>query len=472
MNKANIGLIGLAVMGANIARNIADKGFTISVFNRTTQVTDDFIKQFGTESITGYSNLEEFVMSLELPRKIIILVKAGEPVDKVIEQLTQYIDKSDIIIDLGNSNFKDTIRRESALREQGFRFIGSGVSGGEEGALNGPSLMPGGENSSWQEIKAIFEAIAAKDFSGGACVTHIGENGAGHYVKMVHNGIEYGIMQILAETYALLSGIYNMSAPEISQVFNQLNKGKLESFLVEISAEVTAKQDEHAEGYLIDKVLDVAGNKGTGKWTVIDALENGVPSSVISAGVDARLISTYHKLRQNLSKQYNSEPEYQNNLSKQEFISLLEDSLYTAILCSYAQGYDMISTAAKAYDWQIDLAEVSRIWQGGCIIRAKVLVEVSDAFASQSSTSHLFTIPLLEEEISSGSKSLRKLVIAGTQAGVPISAFSSALNYYDSITKSKLSANFIQALRDNFGAHTYERTDMDGEFHSDWKSNN
>lgn len=469
MNKSNIGLIGLAVMGANIARNIADKGYSVSVYNRTASVTDEFIKDFGSDNLKGFNSLEEFVESLERPRKVIVLVKAGDPVDKVIKQLLPLLDDEDIVIDLGNSNFKDTIRREAYLKEKGLRFIGSGVSGGEEGALNGPSLMPGGPKSSWLEIKDIFEAIAAKDFSGGACVTHIGENGAGHYVKMVHNGIEYGIMQILAEVYFLLDHVYNLTPDKISEIFSKLNKGKLESFLVEISAEVTGKKDDLAEGFLIDKVLDYAKNKGTGRWTVIDSLETGVPSSVIAAGVFARLVSSYKELRVDLSGQISSAAP-STSFSVDEFVDKIEHAVYTSVLCSYAQGYDMIRVAAKEYNWNINFAEVSRIWQGGCIIRARVLTTIEEVYRNESDQDrHLFQIKPLQTELLEGSKHLRELVLEGVKNQLPVPALSSALNYYDSLHKRRLSANFIQALRDNFGAHTYERIDKDGSFHSNWK---
>ncbi|OGJ44097.1 hypothetical protein A2272_00320 [Candidatus Peregrinibacteria bacterium RIFOXYA12_FULL_33_12] len=483
--SSKIGLIGLAVMGQNLARNIARNKFRISVFNRTTETTNKFIKEFGNEYLVGAKNLKEFVDSLEKPRKIILLVQAGKPVDAVIENLKPLLDSNDIIIDLGNSYYKDTQRRFLEIQKQGFKFIGSGVSGGEEGALNGPSLMPGGDRKSWLQIKDIFEKISAKDFSGNPCVTYIGDNGAGHFVKMVHNGIEYGVMQMMSEAYDILRKVYKLKAPKIAKIFQKLSKGKLNSYLFDISMTVLSKKDELSENNLIDMILDKASQKGTGSWTAIDALQRGVNLSSIAESVFARCVSGQKDKRMKLSKIFQNNSKFnsrsslgQNSkfiISLDKFVAILENALYCGMLSSYAQGFDLIQNAMTEENWQIDLAEISRIWEGGCIIRAEILNFLHKAFLSCHSyggtnfnSPHLFEIDGIKQAMENSVPDLRELCAFGILNGIAMPSLTTALSYFDSITSEKLPANFIQGLRDYFGAHTYERIDKKGAFHSQW----
>lgn len=467
MEKSQIGLIGLGVMGANLSRNIANHNFRISVYNRTTEVTDEFIKEHGNDFIVGTKELKEFVSSIEKPRKIIILVEAGKPVDMVIEGLIQSLEEGDIIIDGGNSNFHDTQRRFKEMKEKGIHFIGCGVSGGEEGALHGPSLMPGGSMESWNQIKEIFEAIAARDFNGGPCVTYIGDNGAGHYVKMVHNGIEYGVMQVMAEGYEMLRSLYNLDALKISEIFKNYNEGKLKSFLFEISVEVLSRKDEFNEGYLIDFILDRAAQKGTGAWTGMDAHERGIPVPSISDAVYARALSSQKDLRTRISKMYEKSI-HERDISIDDFVKMLEDALYSGMLSTYAQGYSLIQAAAEEGNWDINLAEISRIWEGGCIIRANILNFIHKAYEKAGKNLHLFEIKEISEGLKETISNARKIAEIGLQNGIPIPSLASAISYYDAITSEKVSANFIQGLRDYFGAHTYERVDKEGSFHTQW----
>lgn len=467
MKKSDIGLIGLGVMGTNLARNIASKDFKISVFNRTTEVMKVAVEKFGSENFAGFENLKDMVVSLEKPRKIILMVKAGPAVDSVIDSLKPFLDAGDIVIDCGNSNFKNTIKRFEDLRGDNIHFVGCGVSGGEEGALKGPSLMPGGTKEAWVQIKNIFETIAARDFNGGPCVTYIGDNAAGHYVKMVHNGIEYGIMQIMAEAYDLLKKVYKLEANKISEIFNNLNSGILKSYLFEISSEVLGKKDEFNKGYLIDFILDKAEQKGTGKWTVIDALEKGVSLSTITEAVFSRINSSNKQLRSGLSKKYQKE-NMQTETELDDFIKVLEEALYAAMLITYAQGYSLIQNAAEENNWDINLAEISRIWEGGCIIRAQLLNELYKGFEKNPEAKHLFEIEELGALLKKNIPALRKMAVFAIAKGVPVPALSSAIAYFDAITSENLPANFIQGLRDYFGAHTYERIDKEGIFHTKW----
>ncbi len=468
MEKARIGLIGLAVMGANLARNIANNNFDIVVYNRTTETMKEFIAEHGNEHLAGEENLEDFVAKLERPRRIIMMVKAGDPVDMVIEQLTPLLEKGDMIIDCGNSNYKDTQRRFNSLEEKGLIFVGCGVSGGEEGALKGPAIMPGGTQASWDALKEILEAIAAKDFSGKPCVTFVGENGAGHYVKMVHNGIEYGVMQMMAEAYEVLHSVYKLTPPQIAEIFKKYNDGKLQSYLFEISVAVLSEKDEfNKDGYLIDYILDKAAQKGTGKWTAIDALDRGISLPTITESVFARLNSSYKDKRVEISKLYpkeNTKPD----LPLEEFTQVLEDALYAGMLSSYAQGYHLIQAAAAEEGWKIDLAEVSRIWEGGCIIRAKILNTLHETFSKANANMHLFEIPEMQKDLQESVPYLRVLVGFCSEYGVPIPSLAGSLAYFESMTSEHLPANFLQGLRDYFGAHTYNRTDREGTFHTDW----
>lgn len=465
---SKIGLIGLGVMGTNVARNIADKGHKISVYNRTTEVMKEAVEEFGGENFVGFETLEEFVESLETPRKILIMVKAGDPVDMVIESLMPLLDKDDVIVDLGNEHYKVTEERFDKLEAKGLHFVGCGVSGGEEGALNGPSMMPGGTKHSWDQLKDIFESIAAKDFDGGPCVFHVGEKGAGHFVKMVHNGIEYGVMQIMAEAYHLLKDIYGLDAGKISEIFKQYNDGKLKSYLFEIAVEVLAKKEDNL--FVVDMILDKAAQKGTGKWTGMDSLDRGVGLSTITEAVYSRVMSSFKDLRTELSKN-REKIKIEKDMALDDFVLALEDALYSAMLISYAQGYHLIKTYSDEDKRNIDLAEVSRIWEGGCIIRADVLKTLHEALGENPKTNHLFEIDKIIEPIKDNLEALRTIVTLGVSNGIPLPGLATALSYYDSMTSERLPANFVQGLRDYFGAHTYERTDKEGVFHTEWNNN-
>jgi len=469
MEKAKIGLIGLAVMGANLARNIANKKFPIVVYNRTTEKTDKFIEEFSNKNLEGSKTLKEFVSKIAKPRKIIIMVQAGAAVDSVIKQLTPLLDKNDLIIDCGNSNYKDTQNRFTQLKEKGLQFIGCGVSGGEEGALNGPSLMPGGSQQSYKKLEPIFKKIAAKDFNRKPCVTYIGNNGAGHYVKTVHNGIEYAVMQMMAEAYDILRTIYKLKPSEIAKIFEKYNKGPLASYLFEIGTEVLNKKDEFkSTKHLIDFILDKAAQKGTGTWTAIDALEHGTALPTITEAVFARLLSSEKEKRITLSKIY-KKPKLTKKIPLTTFTKVLESALYAGMLSAYAQGYALIANTAKEEKWDINLSEVSRIWEGGCIIRAEILNFLHKTFKKSKPETHLFEIPEVTKAMKKSIPSLRELIAYTALNAIATPSLSTALSYFESITQENLPANFIQGLRDYFGAHTYERTDKEGHFHTDWQ---
>jgi 6-phosphogluconate dehydrogenase len=463
--KSQIGLIGLAVMGANLARNLADKKIQTVVYNRTKEKTIGFIRIYGSDYLEGETSLKGFVESIKRPRKIIIMVKAGEPIDAVIKQLLPHLNTNDIIIDCGNSNYKDTQRRFTELKKKKINFIGCGVSGGEEGALNGPSLMPGGSKKSYQSIAPIFRKIAAKDFAGKPTLTYIGDNGAGHLVKTVHNGIEYGVMQIMAEAYDILRKFYKLSPPKIADIFEKYNKGQLQSYLFEIAITVLNQKDDLKRGYLVNKILDKASQKGTGKWTAQAALEQGVATPSITEAVFARVLSSEKDRRTHISKLYKAEKK-RRKVPLKKFIKYLEKALYAAMLSNYAQGYDLISKTAEAEKWNINLKEISRIWEGGCIIRAKIL---NFLHKNATTNKHLFEIPKIAKEMKRNIPHLRFIAAFGTENGIPISGLSASLNYFESITQESLPANFIQGLRDYFGAHTYERTDRKGTYHTKWQ---
>lgn len=468
MNTADIGLIGLAVMGANLARNLADKKIKTLVYNRTAEKTKEYIQGFGNEYLSGEETLEGFMQALTRPRRMIILVKAGQPVDEVLAQLSPYLEKGDTVIDCGNSSYHDTIRRSQELSKNDIHFVGCGISGGEEGALHGPSLMPGGSDESWKLMKPVWEKIAAKDFSGNPCVTHVGENGAGHYVKMVHNGIEYAVMQMMAEAYDVLRKQYGLSAEKIAEVFKGFQKGKLNSYLFDIVVPVLERKDEFGNGMLIDHILDKAEQKGTGKLTAIDALERGVSASTIAEAVFARVTSSQKDLRVELAQQY-QKPAPSTPEAMKSFVTRLENALYSALLSAYAQGFHLISAAAKENKWSIDPSEVARIWQGGCIIRAQMLKLLTDAFKKNPNV-HLLQIKEIQKAINEGSGDWRAVVSSAIHLGTPVPALSSALSYLDAMTSEQLPANLIQGLRDFFGAHTYERNDKSGKFHAEWNT--
>lgn len=469
--KSQLGIIGLGTMGSNLARNFLNHGISITVYNRTFDKTQKFLDKYGTSDVFGVETIEDLVESLEEPKKILIMIKPGKPIDRILEKIVPLLPKGGIIIDGGNSFYKDTIVRAAELDEKSICYVGMGVSGGAEGALSGPSLMPGGCAKSWNELRGMLELIAAKDFSGKPCVSLIGRDGAGHYVKMIHNGIEYAIVQIMAEAYNLLSSIYNLSAPEVGEIFNRLNKGKLESYLFEISVDVLARKDKFNDGYLIDFILDKAAQKGTGKWTAEDGLERGVAAPTIAEAVLARFMSGEKEERKILSEKYKDScgERLKNDLPLNEFIQVLEDALYSSILISYAQGYHLISHAAKEQNWNIDFKEISRIWQGGCIIRAKILKLLEKAYENNRDYSgHMLGLEEIEKEIKESIKGLRELVGMGINSSVPIPGLSSTLQYFTAITQDRSPANFIQGMRDRWGAHTYERIDKEGNFSTEW----
>lgn len=469
MGASDIGLIGLAVMGQNLARNIASRDFKVSVYNRTTETMNNFIDQYGSGNLTGQAELKDFVNSLSSPRKIIVMVKAGRAVDAVIESLLPLLDKGDTIIDCGNSHFPDTIRREAELAKEEFNFFGCGVSGGEEGALNGPSLMPGGRKDVWENLEPIFTAIAAKDFNGEACVTYLGENGAGHYVKMVHNGIEYAVMQMMAEAYDLLSKSFGLSAGEIADIFQKYNEGKLQSFLFEIAVPILRQPDDLADGYLLDMILDKAGQKGTGRWTAIEGMERGVDISTIIQAVNARIISSRKDFRVGLASQYQN-PTAGKMLpaeALEDVVPELEAALYAGMLVAYAQGFDLLRQAAEEMEWNLNYAEIARIWEGGCIIRAQILNTLHQAFVT-ANNAPLWEIEEIVKDLQNSWTALRTVNALGGQSGTPMLSLGAALASFEGMVQERTSANFIQGLRDNFGAHTYQRTDREGIFHTKW----
>lgn len=469
MNKADIGLIGLAVMGENLVLNMERNGFTVAVYNRTTEKVDNFISGRGKgKNIIGCHSIEELIASLKTPRKIMLMVKAGKPVDDFIELLIPHLEKGDIIIDGGNSHFPDSIRRTKYLEEKELLFIGTGVSGGEEGALNGPSIMPGGSPKAWEYVKPIFQSIAAKVEDGTPCCDWVGENGAGHFVKMVHNGIEYGDMQLITEAYQIMKDLLGMNADEMHQVFKEWNEGELQSYLIEITRDILAYKDEDGQP-LIDKILDTAGQKGTGKWTVLASLDAGAPLTLIGEAVYARTLSSLKDDRVGASKVL-SGPIPKFNGNKKEFIEDLRKALYASKLVSYAQGYVLMKFAAKEFGWNLNYGGIALMWRGGCIIRSSFLGKIKEAFDANPDLSNLLLDPFFKEKILSAQNSWRKVVATSIANGIWIPALSTALNYFDGYRNDRLPANLLQAQRDYFGAHTYERIDRPrGEFfHTNW----
>jgi 6-phosphogluconate dehydrogenase len=466
--EAHFGVIGMGVMGRNLALNMADNGHLVAVWNRGSDAVDASVRESGGRLI-GARSPEELVDLLRKPRKILIMVKAGKPVEGVIERLKPLLDKGDILIDGGNTWFEDTIRREEMLKKEGIRFFGVGISGGEEGARHGPSLMPGGRREAYRELEPILSSIAAKTDSG-SCVTYVGPNGAGHFVKMVHNGIEYADMQLIAEAYHLLKGPLGFSPPELHGIFAQWNRGRLQSFLIEITAEVFAKKDPDSKGWLIDRVLDKAGQKGTGRWTVQAALDLGVPVPSIAAAVDARILSSMWDERQQASELMGTQVSGDVAGEKEAMVSVLHDGLYAAKTIAYAQGLALIRAASSKYNWSVDLKEIARIWKGGCIIRARFLDTIMRAFEGNSGLSNM----MLDEEfrgyLQTSRASLCKVIALAHEWGVPVPAMGASLAYYDSYRSPMLPQNLTQAQRDAFGAHTYQRNDRpDSEFvHSQW----
>ena len=455
-------------MGQNLARNVAHKGFPIAVHNRTTEKTQTFINEHGSEGqFTGSNSIEEFVAALTPPRAIMIMVKAGKPVDDVIEELKPHLSKGDLLIDGGNSLFTDTERRTKDAKAAGFLFLGAGVSGGEEGALNGPSIMPGGSRDAYALVEPIFTKIAAQ-VDGTPCCTYIGDGGSGHYVKMVHNGIEYADMQLIAEAYDLLKNGLGLNNEELHEVFTQWNEGDLDSFLIEITAKIFDRKDDDGDGYLVDHVLDKAAQKGTGKWTSQSALDLGVPVTAITEAVFARCLSAIKDQRTAASKILPGPTDIKVNGDRQQFINDVRDALYASKVVAYAQGFDQMIAAAKEHGWTLNLGEIATIWRGGCIIRARFLDRIKEAYDAQPDLANLMLAPYFTKAIGTGQDGWRRVITEAARLGIPVPAFSSALAYYDGYRRERLPANLIQAQRDFFGAHTYERTDKPGSFHSQW----
>lgn len=468
MNKADIGLIGLAVMGENLVLNMESKGFTVAVFNRTTSKVTDFINgRAKGKNIIGTYSIEELCASLSKPRKVMLMVKAGQPVDDFIEKLLPHLEEGDVIIDGGNSHFPDTARRCKYVESKGLLYIGTGVSGGEEGALNGPSMMPGGSPAAWPIVKPILQSICAH-VGDDPCCDWVGEGGAGHFVKMVHNGIEYGDMQLICEAYQLMRDVLGMSADEMHEVFAEYNKTELDSYLIEITRDILAYKDTDGAP-IVDKILDTAGQKGTGKWTGIAALDEGIPLTLIGEAVFARCLSAMKEERVNASKVFpHAKPVFEGD--KKAFIEDIRKALYAAKIISYAQGYTLMRSAAKTYGWKLNYGGIALMWRGGCIIRSVFLGKIKEAFDKNPELSNLLLDPYFEETIKTLVPAWRNVAATAVRCGVPVPAMCSALNYFDGYTTENLPANLLQAQRDYFGAHTYERVDQPrGEFfHTNW----
>jgi 6-phosphogluconate dehydrogenase len=468
--KADIGLIGLAVMGENLVLNMESKGFTVAVFNRTVEKVDRFIQTRAQgKNIIGTHSISEFISALSSPRKIMLMVKAGPAVDSFIDQLLPYLEKGDIIIDGGNSHFPDTIRRAKRCEGAGLYYIGTGVSGGEEGALKGPSIMPGGHKEAWRKLKPIFQAIAAKAPNGSPCCNYVGPDGAGHFVKMTHNGIEYGDMQLICEAYYIMKNILGLKAEALHNVFKKWNEGELDSYLIRITADILAKKDEKTGQPLVEMILDTAGQKGTGKWASQAALDLGVPIPTIAEAVFARCISALKEERIEAEKVLSGPtPTFKGN--KDRFIEAIRVALYASKICSYAQGFALMKAASQEYNWNLNFGEIALMWRNGCIIRARFLEKIKRAFKRNPDLPNLLLDPYFKKIVERGQKKWRLVVATAAKWGVPIPAFSSALAYYDSYRCGRLPANLLQAQRDYFGAHTYERIDAPrGQFfHTEW----
>ncbi|MCY7796384.1 NADP-dependent phosphogluconate dehydrogenase [Bacillus spizizenii] len=467
MSKQQIGVIGLAVMGKNLALNIESRGFSVSVYNRSSSKTEEFLQEAKGKNVVGTYSIEEFVQSLETPRKILLMVKAGTATDATIQSLLPHLEKDDILIDGGNTYYKDTQRRNKELAESGIHFIGTGVSGGEEGALKGPSIMPGGQKEAHELVKPILEAISAK-VDGEPCTTYIGPDGAGHYVKMVHNGIEYGDMQLISESYFILKQVLGLSADELHEVFAEWNKGELDSYLIEITADIFTKKDEETGKPLVDVILDKAGQKGTGKWTSQSALDLGVPLPIITESVFARFISAMKEERVKASRLLSGPDVKPVTENKEELIEAVRKALFMSKICSYAQGFAQMKAASEEYNWDLKYGEIAMIFRGGCIIRAAFLQKIKEAYDREPELDNLLLDSYFKNIVESYQGALRQVISLAVAQGVPVPSFSSALAYYDSYRTAVLPANLIQAQRDYFGAHTYERTDKEGIFHTEW----
>ncbi|MGG4401867.1 NADP-dependent phosphogluconate dehydrogenase [Paenibacillus amylolyticus] len=471
MSKQQIGVIGLAVMGKNLALNIESKGFSVAVFNRSPEKTNDLLKEAEGKNLTGAFTIEEFVESLESPRKILIMVQAGKATDATIEQLLPHLDQGDIIIDGGNAYFPDTQRRSKELEEKGFRFIGAGVSGGEEGALKGPAIMPGGQESAYQLVEPILTAISAK-VGDDACSTYIGPDGAGHYVKMVHNGIEYGDMQLIGEAYHLLKSVLNVSVEELHEIFTEWNQGELDSYLIEITADIFSKYDPETGKPMVDVILDAAGQKGTGKWTSQSALDLGVPLSMITESVFSRFLSAMKDERVAASKILNGPATEAFSGDKKAFIENVRKALFASKIVSYAQGFAQMHAASDEYGWDLKYGNIAMIFRGGCIIRSQFLQNIKEAYDKDAELKNLLLDPYFQNIVESYQGAWREVIAAAVKQGIPVPGFSSALSYYDSYRTERLPANLLQAQRDYFGAHTFKRVDKEGSFHFQWMDTN
>ncbi|WP_462258774.1 NADP-dependent phosphogluconate dehydrogenase [Vagococcus teuberi] len=469
MSKQQIGVVGMAVMGKNLALNIESRGYTVSIFNRTSAKTEEVIKEHPDKNLVATYSIEEFVNSLETPRRILLMVKAGKATDLTIESLLPFLDEGDVLIDGGNTYFKDTIRRNEALATSGINFIGTGVSGGEEGALKGPSMMPGGQKEAYELVAPIFEQIAAKAEDGEPCVTYIGPNGAGHYVKMVHNGIEYGDMQLIAESYDILTRVLGLSVEEVAEIFKEWNTGELDSYLIEITSDILTRKDDLGTGKpIVDVILDAAGNKGTGKWTSQNALDLGTPLPLITESVFARYISALKTERVAASEIIPAPPVKEFTGDKKEFVEKIRQALYFSKIMSYAQGFAQMRMASEEYGWDLNYGNIAKIFRAGCIIRAQFLQKITDAYERNPEIKNLILDDYFLDVTTKYQQSVRDVVALAVETGVPVPTFSSAISYYDSYRTKDLPANIIQAQRDYFGAHTYERKDRDGVFHYDW----
>lgn len=469
MGKQAIGVVGLAVMGRNLALNIESRGYAVSVYNRGREKTDELIAEFPDRKLVPAHTLEAFVASLETPRRILLMVKAGEATDATIAALKPLLDKGDVLIDGGNTHFTDTIRRNQELAQAGLHFIGTGVSGGEEGALRGPSIMPGGQRDAYDLVEPILEQIAAKaPADGEPCVAYMGPDGAGHYVKMVHNGIEYGDMQLIAESYAVLKQVAGLTNDELGAVYAEWNQGELDSYLIEITAKIFGKKDDETGEHLVDVILDRAAQKGTGKWTSQNALDLGVPLPLITESVFARVLSSLKAQRVAASEVLSGPSPAPLEGDRAAFVESVRRALYLSKVISYAQGFAQLDTASKEYGWNLDLGTIAKIFRAGCIIRARFLQKITDAYAKNAALANLLLDPYFQDIAANYQSALRDVVIAAVKAGVPVPAFASAVAYFDSYRSARLPANLVQAQRDFFGAHTFERTDKPGSFHASW----
>ncbi|CAM4267773.1 NADP-dependent phosphogluconate dehydrogenase [Bacillus paramycoides] len=468
MPKQQIGVVGVGVMGKSLALNFESKGYSVALYDISKEKVNEIIEENRGKNLVGTHMVEEFVSSLESPRKILLMVNAGEITDKAIDSLLPHLDKGDILIDGGNTYFVDTMRRNKRLAEEGINFIGAGVSGGEEGALKGPSIMPGGQKDAYEKVKNMLENISAK-VNDEPCCSYIGPNGAGHYVKMVHNGIEYGDMQLICEAYFFLKQTLDLTAEEFHEIFAEWNKGELNSYLIEITADIFTKKDEETGKPLVDVILDTAGQKGTGKWTSQSALDLGISLPIITESVFARCISALKEERVNASKVLSGPKDKAAlGIDKAELIEAVRQALYMSKICSYAQGFTQLKAASEEYDWNLDFGSISMLWRGGCIIRAAFLQNIKEAYETNTDLPNLLLDPYFKEIVESYQGGLRQIISVAVQKGIPVPAFSAAISYYDSYRTATLPANLLQAQRDYFGAHTYKRVDKEGTFHTKW----